>query len=113
MEAVQFIKVENQGLFVCNFGVKYLDANGYWLSAPGYNSNHFNVNEVRDTPDLVSIGVPADAKELAPNVHMYMTSGGHDRLGEPQVTYAKNGKTAVYIASGNVGAALIITKYYK
>jgi hypothetical protein len=96
MIQVQYISCDNDAGFVMNFSIHYLDSNGNWQAAD-WNSGNYPIDQQRTTPDLASIGVPADALAIGPNVHAVL---GDTEMGTPYVQYAPNGQTATYQVRG-------------
>lgn len=96
MQQVQKIACVNNGGFVMNFSIRWLDSNGQWQTSE-WNSGNYPINQTRTSPDLASIGVPADALAITPYVHAIL---GNHNIGEPLVNYAANGQTAAYNVHG-------------
>lgn len=96
MLKVQKIACVNNALFVMNFSVRWLDAHGEWHTSE-WNSGNYPINQTRTSPDLASIGVPADALAVTPYVHAVL---GVSNSGSPMVNYAANGNTAGYTVTG-------------
>lgn len=96
MLQVQRIACVNNGGFVMNFSVRYLDSEGHWHTAD-WNSGNYPINQTRTSPDLGEIGVPDDAVAVTPYVHAIL---GKHETGEPLVTFAANGQTGTYGVKG-------------
>lgn len=91
--AVQKISVANQGAFVINFSIHYLDQDGNVQSVG--NSGNFPVGTTRSL-NAAELGVPAGSW-MWPTVHAL---AGSTVDGHPKVRYEPNGQTANYIAHG-------------
>lgn len=96
MQQVQKIACVNNGLFVMNFSIRWLDPSGQWQTSE-WNSGNYPINQTRTSPDLANIGVPADALAITPYVHAIL---GNNNSGQPLVGYVANGQTAIYNVHG-------------
>ncbi len=93
---VQKIACVNNAGFVMNFQIQYLDADGA-QHLTDWNSGNYPINQTGTSPDLESIGVPANALAVTPYVNAIL---GKSNTGNPEVTYAANGQTATYTVTG-------------
>lgn len=96
LQQVQYIACINEAAFVMNFSIQYLESDGNWKTSE-WNSGNYPVGRTVKSPDLASLGVPADAIAITPYVHAIL---GVHNTGTPMVTYAANGQTASYKVSG-------------
>ena len=96
MRPVQKITVNNKGGYVFNFSVQWLGSDGRWVTSE-WNSGNYPVATSRTTPDLNTIGVPANA--LAVTVYGHAVAGTSGQ-GTPFVAFAANGQIATYDAVG-------------
>lgn len=96
MRQIQKITVNNKGGYVFNFSVQWLGSDGKWTTS-NWNSGNYPVAQSKTTPDLNTIGVPADA--LAVTVYGHAVAGSSAQ-GTPFVAFAPNGQIATYDAVG-------------
>lgn len=96
MKQVDRIGCMNSGLFVMNFSIQWLDANGSWQTAD-WNSGDYENGLYRVSPPLVSIGVPSTAIAVTPLVSAVL---GDTVRGAPLVQAASNGRLAAYEVTG-------------
>lgn len=96
MRQIQKITVNNKGGYVFNFSVQWLGSDGKWTTS-NWNSGNYPVAQSVTTPDLNTIGVPADA--LAVTVYGHAVAGSSAQ-GTPFVAFAPNGQIATYDAVG-------------
>jgi FAD/FMN-containing dehydrogenase len=93
---VERIGCFNHGIFIMNFSIQWLDANGTWQTS-GWNSGNFNWGEYKVSPPLASIGVPDDAIGATAYVNAVL---GSSMRGNPMVRFADNGRLAAYDVTG-------------
>lgn len=91
--SVQKICVTNQGAFVANFKIHYLDQDGNIQSVG--NSGNFPVGKTVCI-DGAEFGIPPGSW-IWPSVHAL---AGETASGHPKVRYEPNGQAANYIAHG-------------
>jgi hypothetical protein len=96
MRQVQKITVNNKGGYVFSFSVQWLGSDGKW-STSEWNSGNYSVGFSRTTPDLNTIGVPADALAVTVYGHAVLGTSGQ---GTPFLAFAPNGQIATYDAVG-------------
>ena len=96
MRQIQKITVNNKGGYVFNFSVQWLGSDGKWTTSD-WNSGNYSVGLSRTTPDLNTIGVPADALVVTVYGHAVLGTSGQ---GTPFVAFAPNGQIATYDAVG-------------
>lgn len=68
MQQVSKITVVNEGGYVLNFSVQWLTSDGEWETSE-WNSGNYPIDQSRTSPELGSIGVPADALAVTAYVH--------------------------------------------
>jgi hypothetical protein len=91
------ITVNNMGGYVFNFSIQWLDANdGTWRTTE-WNSGNYPIDQHRTSPELGSIGVPANALAVTPYGHAVLGSSGQ---GHAFVLYAPGASPASYNATG-------------
>jgi len=96
MRQVERIGVLNNGIFIANFSVQWLDSSGRWNTST-WNSGNFDNGLYRVSPPLSSIGVPGDAIGVTPYVSAIL---GKSNRGDPLVQPANNGRLAAYEVTG-------------
>jgi hypothetical protein len=96
MRQIQKITVDNKGGYVFNFSIQWLGSDGKWTTSD-WNSGNYTVGFSRTTPELQTIGVPADALAVTPYGHAVAGTSGQ---GAPFVAFAANGQIATYDAVG-------------
>src|ERR1700685_3690922 len=67
MKQVERIGVLNNGIFIANFSVQWIDSNGGWKTTD-WNSGNFDNGLYKVSPPLSSIGVPGGAIGVTPYV---------------------------------------------
>ena len=96
MRQVERIGCRNNGLFVMNFSIQWLDSAGQWHTSQ-WNSGNFENGVYKVSPSLASLGVPAEAIGVAPYV---AAVAGIQNPGTPLVQSANNGRLAAYEVTG-------------
>ncbi|RFD25136.1 FAD-linked oxidoreductase [Pseudomonas sp. GL93] len=96
MKQVERIGCLNNGLFVMNFSIQWLDSAGQWHTSE-WNSGNFENGVYKVSPSLALLGIPADAIGVAPYVSAV---AGIQNQGEPLVQPANNGRLAAYEITG-------------
>ncbi|MEX5512539.1 D-arabinono-1,4-lactone oxidase [Pseudomonas paralactis] len=96
MKQVERIGCLNNGIFVMNFSIQWLDSTGQWHTCD-WNSGNFENGLYKVSPSLASLGIPADAIGVAPYVSAV---AGIQNRGEPLVQTANNGRLAAYEVTG-------------
>jgi FAD/FMN-containing dehydrogenase len=96
MRQVERIGVLNNGIFIAEFSVQWLDSSGRWNTST-WKSGNFDNGLYRVSPPLSSIGVPADAIGVTPYVSAV---AGKSNRGDPLVQSANNGRLAAYEVTG-------------
>ena len=96
MRTVERIGCVNHGIFIANFTIQWLDAQGKW-NTTNWNSGDYNNGQYRASPTLTSIRVPTDALAVTPYVHAVL---GTSNRGTPLVQCANNGRLAAYEVTG-------------
>src|SRR4051794_15060499 len=74
MQEVSKITVANEGGYVFNYSVQWIDSEGNWQTSD-WNSGNYPIDQSRTTPELGSIGVPADAL-VTPHGHAILGDSG-------------------------------------
>lgn len=106
MFACSSITVNNNGGYVFNFSVQWLDASdGQWHTSD-WNSGNYPINQSRTSPPLAEIGVPADALAVTPYGHAVLGTSGQ---GHAFCTVDPSGGTAIYTATGTTFIGFEIT----
>ena len=96
MKQVERIGCLNNGIFVMNFSIQWLDPAGQWHTCD-WNSGNFENGVYRVSPSLALLGIPADAIGVTPYVSAV---AGIQNQGEPLVQSANNGRLAAYEVTG-------------
>ncbi|WP_395794297.1 D-arabinono-1,4-lactone oxidase [Aquimonas sp.] len=96
MKHVERIGCLNNGIFVMNFSVQWLDPSGSWKTT-AWNSGNYENGLYRVSPPLASIGVPDDAIGVTPYVVAVL---GTSNRGTPLVQAKSNGRLAAYEVTG-------------
>ena len=97
MQSVSTITVSNKGGYVFNFSIQWLDFNdGTWHTTQ-WNSGNYPVLQSVTSPELGSIGVPADALAVTPYGHAIAGTSGQ---GHGFVKYGPGSGSAIYEAKG-------------
>jgi hypothetical protein len=97
MQQVSKINVNNQGGYVFNYSVQWLDSNGEWHTSD-WNSGNYSVGFARETPELGSIGVTEDALAVTVYGHAILGTSGQ---GHAFVKYESGSQSvATYNAKG-------------
>jgi FAD/FMN-containing dehydrogenase len=96
MRQVERIGCVNNGIFITNFSIQWLNSQGSWQTS-AWNSGNFDWGEYRASPTLSSIGVPSDAIAVTPYVNAVL---GTSNRGAPVVGSANNGRLAAYLVTG-------------
>ncbi|MFQ3220909.1 MAG: hypothetical protein ACI96W_003291 [Paraglaciecola sp.] len=91
------ITVNNMGGYVFNFSIQWLDANDGTWHTTDWNSGNYPIDQHRTSPELASIGVPADALAVTPYGHAILGTSGQ---GQGFVRYQKDASPASYNATG-------------
>lgn len=100
------ITVNNMGAYVFNFSVQWLDpSDGQWHTSE-WNSGNYPVGQNVTSPELGSLGVPADALAVTPYGHAVLGTSGQ---GQPFCGYNSSEGTAVYNATGTTYIGFAIT----
>jgi hypothetical protein len=94
--SVQYFACANMAGFIMNFKIQYTTDNQDWITLE-WKSPSFPIDQTKVSPDLASIGVPANAVGVRPQVHAYL---GKTHSGKPAVLYDANGQTATYEVKG-------------
>ena len=109
MQQVDKISVSNMGGYVFGFSIQWLSQDGTWNTTE-WHSGNYPIDQSRTSPELGSIGVPADALAVTPYGHAVAgTSGqGHAfvqyKAGANSVgTYNATGTTFINFAITLVG----------
>lgn len=96
MRLVQNICCDNQSGFAMHFRIRWQDRDGEWHTTD-WSSGDYAGGQARTSPDLVSIGVAADALAVRPRVHAV---SGEDEDGDVILNYGANGVIAKYNVQG-------------
>ena len=96
MRQVEKIGCVNNGIFVANFSIQWLNSQGSWQTS-AWNSGNFDWGEYRVSPTLSSLGVPSDAIAVTPQVNAVL---GTSNRGAPVVGSANNGRLGAYLVAG-------------
>jgi len=109
MQPISKISVVNQGGYVFNYSVQWLDSNGEWQTSD-WNSGNYSVGFSRETPELGSLGVPGDALAVTPYGHAVLGTSGQ---GKPFVQYQPGStNVASYEAKGTtyIGFQIVLVQ---
>ena len=96
MKQVERIGCLNNGIFVMNFSIQWLDSAGQWHTSD-WNSGNFENGLYKVSPSLALLGIPADAIGVAPYVSAV---AGIQNQGAPLVQSTNNGRLAAYEVTG-------------
>ncbi len=96
MRPVERIGCVNNGIFVMNFSIQWIDSSGKWQTSQ-WNSGNFEWGQYRASPPLASIGVPSNAIGVTPYVNAVL---GKSKQGQPLVQQSDNGRLAAYLVTG-------------
>lgn len=96
MKQVERIGCLNNGIFVMNFSIQWLDSAGQWHTSD-WNSGNFENGLYKVSPSLALLGIPADAIGVAPYVSAV---AGIQNQGAPLVQSTHNGRLAAYEVTG-------------
>lgn len=96
MRQVEKIGCLNNGIFIMQFSIQWIDSSGV-LHTSAWTSGNYDNGLYRVSPSLASLGVPADAVGVAPYVSATL---GKSKQGAPMVLAAGNGRLAAYVVEG-------------
>lgn len=100
------ITVNNMGAYVFNFSVQWLDASdGKWHTSQ-WNSGNYPVGQSVTSPELSSIGVPANALAVTPYGHAVL---GSSAQGQAFCSYESTAGNAIYNATGTTIIGFAVT----
>lgn len=95
MIEAQYVSTINEGAYVFNFSIQYMDNDGEWKTTT-WNSGNYPVGQDCKTPSLDTVGVPEGAICTVYGHAILGSSGTADKA----FKFIKNGNTVSYKAVG-------------